>query len=248
MNQPEFRARRVLVCDDEAAARRGIIRALGRQRYAFVEAENGLEAIERLESMAFDLTLLDLRMPGLDGRATLERILELPSPSPVIVVTADAELRTAVDLVRGGAADFVAKPYEIEELRWVVERTLDGDALRRRQALLEARVESLGGGDRLLGESPPMRRLEGDLRKIARASASVVVRGETGTGKELVARRLHALSPRADGPFVALNCAAIPDTLIESELFGHRKGAFTGADRDRAGRFREAHGGTLFLD
>ncbi|MEM8993697.1 MAG: sigma-54 dependent transcriptional regulator [Acidobacteriota bacterium] len=240
--------KRILVCDDEMAARRGITRALGRRRYAFVEAENGHEALERLDNMAFDAVLLDLRMPGLDGRATLERILERPSPPPVVMVTADAELRTAVDLVRSGASDFVAKPYDIEELRWVVERTLDGVAVRRREKDLVAQVRSLGGGGELIGESASMRALASDLGKVGPTAASVLVRGETGTGKELVARRLHALSPRAEGPFVALNCAAVPETLLESELFGHRKGAFTGADRDRAGRFREAHGGTLFLD
>ena len=240
--------KRLLICDDEMATRRGICRALGRQRFSFVEAEDGYEALERLDNMAFDLVLLDLRMPRLDGRATLERILERPAPPPVVVVTADAELRTAVDLVRAGASDFVAKPYDIEELRWVIERTLDGAAVRRRERDLEQRVETLGGGHQLIGESAPMRALAADLEKVGRSAASVLIRGETGTGKELVARRLHALSPRSQGPFVALNCAAVPETLLESELFGHRKGAFTGADRDRAGRFREAHGGTLFLD
>ncbi|MEM9555775.1 MAG: sigma-54 dependent transcriptional regulator [Acidobacteriota bacterium] len=238
---------RILVCDDDDAARRGILRALGRDGYTFVEAASGAEALDRLEALAVDLLLLDLRMPGLDGRATLERVLERPAPPPVIIVTADAQLRTAVDLVRAGAADFVAKPFELEELRWVVQRTLEGDALRRRNHRLEADLRRLAGGGRLLGESPPMRALLAEIAQVAPTPASVLVRGETGTGKELVARRLHELSG-AVGPFVALNCAAVPEGLLESELFGHRKGAFTGADRDRAGRFREAHGGTLFLD
>ena len=248
MTDTPTRPQRILVCDDEAAARRGIARALGRTRYVFVDAEDGHEALDRMEHMAFDLVLLDLRMPRLDGRATLAEILDRPAPPPVIIITADAELRTAVDLVRAGAADFVAKPYEIEELRWVVERTLDADARRRREDLLTDRVERLSGGGELIGESPAMLDLFVALAKVGPAEASVVIRGETGTGKEMVARRLHQLSPRADGPFVAINCAAVPESLLESELFGHRKGAFTGADRDRAGRFREAHGGTLFLD
>ncbi|MEM8964331.1 MAG: sigma-54 dependent transcriptional regulator [Acidobacteriota bacterium] len=244
----ETRLRRLLVVDDEAAARRGMMRALGRNRFTYVEAESGIEALDRLAALAIDLVLLDLRMPGLDGRGTLEQILELPTSPPVIIVTADAELRTAIDLVRVGAADFVAKPYEIEELRWIVDRALDGADLRQRVARLDAEVRQLAGGGELIGESPPMRRLFEALAKVGPTQASVLIRGDTGTGKELVAKRLHALSPVANGPFVALNCAAVPETLLESELFGHRKGAFTGADRDRAGRFRDAHGGTLFLD
>ncbi len=240
---------RLLVVDDEPAARRGIVRSLGRGEYSFIECESGLECLERLEATAVDLVLLDLRMPGLDGRATLERILELPQPPPVVVVTADSSLRTAIEAVKAGATDFLAKPYEIDELRWVVERALDSADLKRQNRDLHAEVKRLGGGPRrLIGESPAMRRLAQELERVGPTTASVLIRGETGTGKELVARRLHQLSAAARGPFVALNCAAVPESLLESELFGHRKGAFTGADRDRAGRFREAHRGTFFLD
>ncbi|MCG8460439.1 MAG: sigma-54 dependent transcriptional regulator [Holophagales bacterium] len=239
---------RILVTDDEAAARRGIVRALGRERYSFVEAESGLECLELLDSLDVDLLLLDLRMPGLDGRATLERLAERQSPPPVVVVTADSNLRTAVDAVRAGAADFLAKPYDIEELRWTVERTLRGGAMARENRLLRRELRRASGPGRLLGSSPAMESLRRELEKVGPTRAGVLVRGETGTGKELVARELHRLSTRASGPFVAVNCAAVPEGLLESELFGHRKGAFTGADRERTGRFREAHGGTLFLD
>ena len=248
MDSMTGRPRRLLVVDDEPAARRGVVRALGRERYSFVECGDGHEALAALASSPFDLVLLDLRMPGLDGRATLERALERPSPPPFVVVTADASLRTAVDALRAGAADFLAKPYEIEELRWVVERNLESASLRRENRRLRDEVRRLAGESDLLGGSPPMVELAAALERVAPTSAGVLVRGETGTGKELVARRLHASSAVADGPFVALNCAAVPEALLESELFGHRKGAFTGADRDRAGRFREADGGTLFLD
>ncbi len=237
---------RLVVCDDEPAARRGIVRALGR-RYRFFEVGSGVECLDLLETTPADLVLLDLRMPGLDGRATLERILEREQPPPVVVVTADSSLRTAIDAVKAGAADFLAKPYEIDELRLIVERTLASGLLERENRQLRAEVRRLGGSGELLGESPAMRRLFTEIETVAPTTASVLIRGQTGTGKELVARRIHQLSG-ARGPFVALNCAAVPESLLESELFGHRKGAFTGADRDRVGRFREAHRGTLFLD
>jgi DNA-binding NtrC family response regulator len=238
--------KRILICDDEAPARRGITRALGRD-HGYVECASGTECLERLDSLVVDLVLLDLRMPGLDGRATLERIVAMPSPPPVIIITADADLRTAVEALRAGASDFLAKPYELEELRWVVERTLESRGLARENKQLRARVRDLGGRDELLGDCPALEDLRRELEQVGPTGASVLIRGETGTGKELVARSLHRLSGRG-GPFVAINCAAVPETLIESELFGHRRGAFTGADRDRDGRFQLAHGGTLFLD
>ncbi len=238
---------RLVVCDDEPAARRGIVRALGRG-YRYLEVASGVECLDLLETTPADLVLLDLRMPGLDGRATLERILEREHPPPVVMVTADSNLRTAIDAVQAGAADFLAKPYEIDELRLIVERTLGGVRLERENRALRAEVRRLGGSGELIGESPAMRRLFAEIETVAPTSASVLILGETGTGKELVARRIHQLSANPRGPFVALNCAAVPESLLESELFGHRKGAFTGADRARAGRLREAHRGTLFLD
>lgn len=241
------RRQRVVVCDDEPAARRGMVRALG-GRYDYVECASGLECLDVLEESRADLVLLDLRMPGLDGRTTLARIMEHPQPPPVVVVTADSSLRTAIDAVKAGAADFLAKPYEIEELRWLVARTLESVHLRRENQALKAEVRRLGGSGDLVGESAAMRRLFAEIEAVGPTPASVLIRGATGTGKELVARRIHQLSGASGGPFVALNCAAVPESLLESELFGHRKGAFTGADRDRIGRFREAHGGSLFLD
>jgi len=241
---------RILVCDDEPVARRGAARALGSETYDFLECADGRECLAALERPrhGVDLILLDLRMPGMDGMTTLAHLTALPAPPPVVVVTADSTLRTAIEAVKAGAADYLSKPYEIDELRFVVANTLETARLRTENRRLAEEVKRLAGQRRLLGESPAMRAVLDAIERVAPASAGVLIRGESGTGKELVARRVHELSERARGPFVAVNCAAIPDTLVESELFGHRRGAFTGADRDRPGKFRQADGGTLFLD
>jgi DNA-binding NtrC family response regulator len=241
---------RIAICDDEAAARRGVVRALGQEGYDFVECRDGRECLETLERprQRPDLVLLDLRMPGMDGMTVLRHVVALPAPPPVVVVTADASLRSAIEAVKAGAADYLSKPYEIDELRLVVQRTLETARLRRENRWLAEEVRRLGGPRRLLGESAAIREVLDAIARVAPTSASVLLLGESGTGKELAARRIHELSERARGPFVTVNCAAIPDTLVESELFGHLRGAFTGADRDRPGKLRQADGGTLFLD
>ncbi len=239
---------RVLVCDDEPAARRAAVRALGASRYDTVECENGAQAIEAVARSSFDLVLLDLRMPIMDGQTALAEMMKLPASPPVIVVTADATLDTAIAAVKSGAENFVAKPYEIEALRHVVETTLVGRRLRRDNRHLKEEVRRLRGPSTLVGDSPAIKTLKEALERVAPTSATVLILGESGTGKELVARQIHELSNVSRGAFVTVNCSAIPDTLVESELFGHRRGAFTGADRDRAGKFQEADGGTLFLD
>ncbi len=243
--------RRILVCDDEPAARRGVVRALSKDgQYTLLEAADGTECLHVLErpGKGIDLVLLDLRMPGMDGLTTLDRIAELDRSPPVVVVTADASVRSAVAAVKAGASDYLSKPFDIDELRLVVRRTLEHRQLVRRADFLEAELDRLAGDHTLIGESAPMVALIDAIERVAPSRASVVIFGESGTGKELVARQIHAHSRRARQPFVALNCAAIPDLLVESELFGHVKGAFTGADRDRKGRFEQADGGTLLLD
>jgi DNA-binding NtrC family response regulator len=246
-----LRKPRILVCDDEPVARRGAARALGSEAYDILECIDGRECLVALERPrhGVDLVLLDLRMPGMDGMTTLAHLTTLPAPPPpVVVVTADSSLRSAIEAVKAGAADYLAKPYEIDELRFVVAKTLETARLRAENRRLAEEVKRLAGSRRLSGESPAMRAVMDAIERVGPAAAGVLIRGESGTGKELVARQIHELSERARGAFVAVNCAAIPDTLVESELFGHRRGAFTGADRDRPGKFRQADGGTLFLD
>jgi DNA-binding NtrC family response regulator len=240
-----------VVCDDEAAARRGIVRALASQGFDFEECAGGRECLEILAGERPDLVLLDLRMPEMDGRAALEKIVAMSDPPPAIILTADTSIQTAIEAVEAGAADFVTKPYEIDELRLVVSRTLEAAALRRDKRRLEDELRSVRGdmaAAPFIGESSVVEELLAAVDRVAPTTASVLITGETGTGKGLVARHMHRQSAVAEGPFVTLNCTAVAETLVESELFGHRRGAFTGADSDRPGRIRSADGGTLFLD
>lgn len=235
----------ILIADDEKNIRQTLARALRLEGYATREAENGADALQQLEAGDVDLVILDLEMPVLDGLALLETMAERGLSTPSLVLTAHGSIEKAVRAVRLGAFDFIEKPPAIERILLAVSHALRVGHLEEENLRL-TQAAGLGGG--LLGESAPMLALAETVRRVAPTSASVLLLGENGTGKELVARAIHAASPRKDKPLVTVNCAAIPETLFESELFGHARGSFTGATEARRGKFQQADGGTLFLD
>ncbi len=209
---------------------------------------DGREALAVVAGAPIDVVLTDLRMPGFSGIELCKAIVAARPDVPVIVVTAFGSMENAIEALRAGAYDFVTKPFELDMIALVLERTVKHRALQEEVRRLERVVEqSLGSGE-LLGQSPAMRRLRSQIDRVADSEATVLVTGESGTGKEVIARSLHARSRRRDGPFVAVNCAALPEALLESELFGHTRGAFTDAREKRKGLFQQADGGTLLLD
>ena len=248
--RPADRRRTILVADDDADVRLALEMLLGYEGFEVWTARDGAEAWARLERSVTDgtppaLLLSDLKMPGLDGMELLERVATLESPPPVIVVSGHGDVETAVGAMQRGAANFLEKPLDDNRLRATIRATLREGELSQENRQLRARLVA---GHELVGDGPAMTELRSQVATIARSDASVLITGENGVGKEVVARNLHAASERAGGPFVTVNCAAIPAELIESELFGHEKGSFTGAHERRIGHFEAASGGTLFLD
>lgn len=242
----------ILVVDDEAAARYAMCKCLRTSDRQIWEAADGESALAMIHERQPDLVFLDLNLPKLDGIAVLQALIAAPLQfkPEIIVVTANDTVVHAVQCIRLGATDFITKPYEVDHLRAIARRSEERVALQRRVLELQNQIESGAPGTfgAMLGFSPPMQQLFAQITRASRVALPVLLRGESGTGKELVARELHLRSERAARPFVAINTAAIPENLIESELFGHIKGAFTGAERAREGVFRQADGGTLFLD
>ncbi len=238
----------VLLVEDEVAQRKLIAEILRREGHDVRETGTVDEALQVIAEEVPDLILCDWRMPGRDGGELLDEVRQRALGCAFIVMTAYGSIAHAVDAVRRGADDYLGKPFEREALLLAVQRVLRTRYLERENRELREAVREGDGFGELIGRSQPMRALYRTIEKVGATDATVLVVGESGTGKELVARSLHRASRRAERPFVAVNCAAIPDTLIESELFGHEKGSFTGAHRRREGRFEEANGGTLLLD
>ncbi len=238
----------VLLVEDETAQRDLIAGILGRDGFVVTATGTVGEAMAAIDSEVPDLVLCDWRMPGADGGELLDEVRRRRVGCAFIVMTAYGSIAHAVEAVQRGADDYLAKPFEREALVLAVKRVMRARRLERENRQLRQALKEGEGFGELIGRSEPMQRLYRTIEKVGATDATVLVQGESGTGKELVARTLHRASPRSAAPFVALNCAAIPETLIESELFGHEKGAFTGAHRRREGRFEEADGGTLFLD
>ncbi|MBL8898376.1 MAG: sigma-54-dependent Fis family transcriptional regulator, partial [Planctomycetes bacterium] len=241
---------RILVVDDESAVRASLAELLAeRLGHEVVEARDGVEGLEALQRESFDLVLTDLLMPRLGGIELIQRALQRTPELPIVVISGTGRFRDVVDALRAGAYDFLQKPIaDLDELEALVARALERGRLRRENASLRDEVEQRVAGPFLAPRSPAAREALQLAERVARTTTTVLLLGESGTGKEVLARRIHALSDRARGPFVGVNCAALPPDLAEAELFGHERGAFTGADRARAGRFESAHGGTLFLD
>ena len=242
---------RFLVVEDNDTLRRGIARALADGFGEADEEAAGDTAVARLRNPAnvpYDVIVTDLRLPGAGGIEVLEAARARDERSAVILMTAYGTIEAAVDAMRRGAFDFVQKPFDLEQLEVRVARALEHGRLLREVTHLRAERAARFAPENLVGTSPALQGALELVRKVAGSRSTALVTGETGTGKELVAGLIHGFSARADGPFIKVNCAALPETLLESELFGHERGAFTGADRTRVGRFEQAHGGTLFLD
>jgi two-component system response regulator HydG len=239
---------RVLLVEDDPGTRTMLCGLLEQRGFAVSAAGGGKEALELLEGTEFDVVLSDLRMPDLDGLALLEEARRRHPDLVVILMTGSADVQTAVRAMQQGAADYLTKPLEMDELTVVIDRALENGALRREAADLRTRLTGRLRVDNLVGSSPVMQEVFKIVEQLAPSRASVLITGESGTGKELIAQALHENGPRARAPFVKLHCAALSETLLESELFGHEKGAFTGGTGRREGRFKQADGGTLFLD
>jgi two-component system response regulator AtoC len=245
--------RRILVVDDEENLRHMLTVLLTRAGYEVSAVADGNAALLELQARPYDLVLADVRMPRMGGLELLEELRRQLIPATVIMMSAYGTIETAVEAMKRGAYDYISKPFKPDEILLVLRKAEERERLyRENQVLRQALAKSRNGNTErlpdMIGHSPRIQEVYRTVRKIAPFKTTVLLSGESGTGKELVARAVHTLSPRAQAPFVAVNCGAIPETLLESELFGHRRGAFTDASRDRRGLFEEAHGGTLFLD
>lgn len=240
--------RKILIVDDELSVRKSLEEWFREDGFQAVTAEDGEAALRQMPAGPYDIIVIDLKMPGMDGVTLQKRIREIDRDAAIVILTAYASVETAVEALKLGAFDYITKPVDPDDLSHVVQNALRQKELTEENLRLKEKVSELSGPTPIIGESPAMRRVLELLHTVAETDSTVVIRGESGTGKELVARAIHAQSKRRFFPIVAVNCGSIAESLLESELFGHEKGAFTGAQYRRKGKIELAHGGTLFLD
>ena len=238
----------ILIVDDEKAARFGMRLALEKDGYNVMEASDGINAFDVIKAKKPSLVFLDINMPKINGIQVLEEINRMESPPMIVIVTAYGSERVAVDAMKKGAYDYIAKPYEIDELRLIAKHAFEKLSLEEENARLRSEIDRLGSMGKIIGRSQEMKQVFNKIEKVGPSDVTVLIQGESGSGKELVAKEIHKKSSRKNHPMIIMNCAALPETLIESELFGHEKGAFTGATERRLGKFELADKGTIFLD
>jgi len=238
----------ILIVDDDASHRRMLEAVLTAEGYAVAHAEDGRRAVSAVEERFYDLILMDVRMSRMGGIEALKQIKEISPGIPIIIMTAYASVGTAVDGLKSGAHDYLTKPLDIDELKILVDKALQFRRLEQENRYLKERIGDQFDFSNIIGRSSAMKTLFETISLVAPTEATVLIVGESGTGKELIANAIHQNSPRRDKPLITVNCAALPETLLESELFGHEKGAFTGATGRKQGRFRQAHTGSIFLD
>lgn len=239
---------KILVVDDEKSMRDFLSIMLNKEGYEVSTAGNGEDALRAVQAEIFDLVITDVKMPRIDGLEVLKMVKDVSPETVVLMITAFATTETAVEAMKLGAYDYITKPFKVEEIRLVIRKALEKRSLRKENILLRREMESRAGFENFIGKSPPMQGVFSLIRQVADTRSTVLITGESGTGKELVARAVHFNSSRKTGPFVTVNCGALPETLLESELFGYMKGAFTGAVSNKQGLFEAANGGTIFLD
>ena len=239
---------RILIVDDEKSMRELLSIMLTKEGYLVSSADNGENALRAIQAEIFDLVITDIRMPAINGIELLKAVKELSPETVVIVITAYASTETAVDAMKLGAYDYITKPFKNEEIRLIIQKALEKRSLRKENLLLKREIESRSGFAHFVGKSESMQKIFLLIRQVADTRSTVLISGESGTGKELVARAIHYSGARKDSPFVTVNCGALPETLLESELFGYMKGSFTGASANKQGLFEAANGGTIFLD
>jgi DNA-binding NtrC family response regulator len=241
-------ARKILIVDDELSVRQSLQEWFLEDGFVVATAEDGAEALRKMDNGPYDIVLLDLKMPGMDGITVQKRIREVDKDASIIILTAYASVETAVEALKLGAFDYVTKPIDPDDLSHLIRNALRQRELNEENVRLRNKVKEMAAATPIIGECPKMQRVFELIRTVAETDSTVVIRGESGTGKELIARAIHVQSGRRFFPIVTVNAGSIPETLLESELFGHEKGAFTGAQYRRKGKIELAHGGTLFLD